>query len=940
VALAQVFERPTLADFAQGLEAGSLARLPAIHPTDRGERIALSFAQQRLWFLEQLGGFGTVYNIRRRLRLHGALDGAALGRALDRIVARHEALRTTFTVTDGEPEQIITPVWESGFNLIEHDLTAEADAEAELGRIMAEEGDAAFDLEAGPLIRGRLVKMAEDDHVLLVTMHHIVTDGWSMGIFVHELSVLYGAFLRGEADPLPEIAVQYADYAAWQRRWIEGDVLQEQSDFWKDSLTGAPEVLELPTDRPRAAKQDHAGAGIELELDEELTAGLNALSRRHGTTLYMTVLAGWAAVLSRLSGQEDVVIGTPTANRGRAEVEGLIGFFINTLALPFDLSGTPTVAELLGRIKARTLAAQQHQDIPFEQVVERVQPARSLAHSPLFQVMFTWQNAPRSALELPGLTLGSVGGDAHETANLDLALTMWETGDRIAGGITYATSLFERATVERFIGYLQLTLREMVAAENRPVERLAILPPQELALVAEWNSTAAPFPDELCIHELFETHAERTPDAVAVVYEGESLTYGELNRRANRVAHHLRGLGVGPESRVAICVGRGPDMVVGLLGTLKAGGGYVPLDPTYPVDRLRYMLDDSAPTAMLTQTPLADLFAGSDVPMVTLDGAAPAWAGEPETNPERGGLRPNSLAYVIYTSGSTGTPKGVTAEHRNVVSRIAWAQDTWALEAHEAMLQQMSFSFDVSVRELFWPLAVGARLVLARPEGNKDPAYLVETLRRERVGVVHFHPSMLGLFLEHPEAHTCLHLRRVLSGGDALPPALARLFYERLPQAKLYHMYGPTEATVGATGRLCTDNDAEGRAPIGRPCANTQVYVLDGTGALAPIGVAGELYLGGAGVTRGYLDRRAVTADRFIPDSFGGAAGARLYATGDMGRWLPDGTLEFLGRNDAQVKVRGFRIEPGEIEARLTEFATVREAVVIARGDGAGEKRL
>ncbi|HEX8431079.1 MAG TPA: condensation domain-containing protein, partial [Longimicrobium sp.] len=529
-------------------------------------------------------------------------------------------------------------------------------------------------------------------------MHHIVGDGWSLGVLVNEVSALYGAFHRGDADPLSPLPIQYADYAAWQRRSVSGDILQEQEAYWGATLTGAPELIELPTDRPRPAQRDHAGASVAFALDEELTAALKALGERNGTTLFMTLLAGWAAVLTRLAGQDDVVIGSPTANRGRVEIEGLIGFFVNTLALRIDLSGSPTVAELLGRVKARALEAQQHQDIPFEQVVERVQPARSLAHTPLFQVSFAWQNTPRGTLELPGLSL-TVLDRSSATAKFDLSLALHESDGRIVGGVEYATSLFDAATIERYLGYLRAVLSGMVADEHAPVERLPLLPLAERTrVVEEWNATDVSFPRE-CVHALIEAQVERTPEAVAVVHAGGSLTYAELNARANGLAHHLRGLAVGPDIRVALCAERGVEMMVGLLAVLKAGGAYVPLDPSYPEDRLRYMLADSAPAVVLTHGAPIGLFDGIEIPVLDL-ARAEVWDGEPRTNPERGELGADHLAYVIYTSGSTGRPKGVMNTHGSLTNRLSWGLATWRIGADEAILCKTSLSFDGSVREV------------------------------------------------------------------------------------------------------------------------------------------------------------------------------------------------------------------------------------------------
>ncbi|HYH81721.1 MAG TPA: amino acid adenylation domain-containing protein, partial [Longimicrobium sp.] len=870
----------------------------------------------------------------------GELDRGALVRTLDRIVARHEALRTTFATVDGEPVQRIAPVEESAFRLVEHDLRASPDAEDELRRLVSDEGSAPFDLEQGPLVRGRLIRMAADDHVLLLTMHHIVSDAWSAGVLHRELGALYAAFARGEPDPLPALSVQYADYAAWQRRWVEGEVLDAQAAYWTQTLAGAPELLELPADHPRPARQDFSGASLKVELGRELTAALKTLSQRHGTTLYMTLLAGWATVLARLSGQDDVVVGTPSANRGRSEVEELIGFFVNTLALRVDLSGAPTVAELLAQVKTRALEGQRNQDIPFEQVVERLRPARSLAYSPLFQVMFAWQDTAGGARELPGLQLSPASAGPRTTAKFDLLLALGEEDGELVGVVEYATSLFERSTVERWVGYLSALLEGMAADDGRSVDRIPVLPDAERALVLrEWNATDAAYPREACVHELFEAQAARTPGAVAVVFEGERVTYAQLNARANRLAHHLRSLGVGPDVRVGICVERSVEMVVGLLGILKAGGAYVPLDASYPVDRLRHMLEDSAPAVLLTHPPqaatTAALSAGSAIPVLDLTGDE-AWADQPETNPGREGLGPRNLAHVLFTSGSTGRPKGVMLEHGSLVNRLAWMQDRYGMEAGEALLQKTPFSFDVSFWEFFWPLMVGARLVMARPGGHRDPAYLVETIRREGITIAHFVPSMLPLFLEHPDAAACTGLRRVPVSGEAVSAALVRQFHERLPGVGMYNQYGPTES--GEVTEWACDPDAE-RVSIGRAIHNSAVYVLDRAGEPVPVGVAGELFIGGVAVARGYLGRPRLTAERFVPDPFG-EPGARLYRTGDLCRWLPDGTLEYLGRTDFQVKVRGFRVELGEIEARLASHPGVRETVALALDDGAGGKRL
>ncbi|HEV2149307.1 MAG TPA: amino acid adenylation domain-containing protein, partial [Longimicrobiaceae bacterium] len=934
VPLGEVFRLPVLAEYARAVAAAVRADLPPIEPAERTAPLPLSFAQQRLWLVEQMGRVGSAYNLPWRLRLRGELDRGALVRALDRIVARHEVLRTTVARGGGEPVQRIAPAEESRFLLVEHDLRGQADAEEEMCRLLAREWSTLFDLERGPLVRGRLVRLGEDEHVLQVTMHHVVSDGWSMGVFTRELSALYAAFRSGEADPLPELPVQYADYAVWQRRWVEGEVLRQQAEYWKRTLAGAPELLELPTDHPRPAEMDFAGSFVGLELDEELTAGLKALSQRWGTTLFMTLLAGWAAVLSRLSGQEDLVVGTPTANRGQAEIEGLIGFFVNTLALRLDLSGGPTVAELLERVRERALEAQQNQDIPFEQVVEAVRPARSLAHTLLFQVTFTWQNVPRERMELPGLELAPVQGasQAWETAKSDLGLSLSEAGERIVGGLVYATSIFERTTAERYLGYLRRVLEEMAAGPERPVAGLEMLPQAERRQVVEaWNATDAEHPRNACVHELFERRVERAPDAAALVFGDETLTYAELNRRANRLAHYLRELGVGPDVRVALGVERSPEMVVALLAVLKAGGAYVPLDPEYPAERLRHMLEDSRPALLLTQGRLRGRFPAPEVRALPLDAAAAPWADRPDTNPGRAGLTPEHLAYVIYTSGSTGRPKGVMVAHRGVCNLALAQVHGFAVEPGSRVLQFASISFDASVSEVFTALVRGAALHVP-PPGILAGDTLVQALARHRITHVTLPPAVLATLPERavPGVET------LVLAGDVATEAAARPW---MAGRRLVNAYGPTEATVCATLHECRA-DAPGSPPIGRPIFNVRVYLLDTEGEPVPVGVVGELHVGGAGVARGYQNRPELTAERFLPDPFGAQPGARLYRTGDLARWRADGTIDFLGRNDQQVKIRGFRIEPGEVESVLVDDPRVGQAVVAVREDLPGERGL
>jgi len=938
VALSALFAQPVFADFVRGLASVVTTTFSAIMPVEGPERLALSFAQQRLWFLAQLDQKQSqAYHVPFVLRLSGRLDEKALVKSLDRLVARHEVLRTTFIAIDGEPVQRIMPEEESHFHLVEDDLRGQVNVEAELERLAVEETNAPLDLRHGPLIRGRLIRTEEEEHTLLITMHHIVCDGWSMGVLFRDLSALYEAYQQGEADPLPTLPVQYADYAAWQRRCLAGAVLQEQAEYWKVALAGAPALLELPTDRSRPVRQDFAGGIVACSLNEELTTALKALSQRHGTTLFVTLLAGWAVLLARLSGQPEVVIGTPSANRNRREIEELIGFFVNTLALRVDVSGSPTVGELLERVKAVALDAQQHQDIPFEQVVEIVRPERSLAHSPLFQVMFAWQNSTDRTLELPGLTLGTLQPAApRTTARFDLSLSLMEAGERIEGGAEYATALFDRSTVERYVGHWRTLLQAMVADDHQTVDHLPLLSEAEHhQILVEWNPTEEAYPSEKCIHDLFEEQVEKNSEAVALVYEGQQVTYGELNAQANQLSHYLREIGVRPDERVAVCVERGFKMIVGLLAVLKAGGAYVPLDPTYPIERLNYMLTDSEPVALLTERKAREILRDLPVTLPVLDLSAPTppWSNYPTTNSQsnQAGLTSNHLAYVIYTSGSTGLPKGVMISTGALAEHICSCLAYYEITAADTILQFAPISFDVSIEQTFCALASGATLLI---RGAQVTEYLDVT-------VAGFTPSYFQTTLE-TNSLTLPALRLLLLGGEPLPAALLSRWTK---DCVALHAYGPTETTITATHYDLRTHDVRSLGtrdylPIGRPLASKRIYILDELGQPVPIGVTGELHIGGAGVARGYLNQPELTAQKFVRDPFSTESGARMYKSGDLGRWLPDGNIEFLGRNDFQVKIRGFRIELGEIEARLMEHAAVREAVVMAREDTPGEKRL
>ncbi|HEU0300786.1 MAG TPA: amino acid adenylation domain-containing protein, partial [Longimicrobium sp.] len=768
------------------------------------------------------------------------------------------------------------------------------------------------------------------------TLHHLVTDGWSTGVLFRELAALYAAFTRGEPSPLPPLRIQYADFAAWQRGYLAGPALERQLAFWRRALAGAPALLELPTDRPRPAVQGSAGAALGVRVPRETVERMAAVARTEGATDFMALLAGWAALLGRYARQDDVVIGTPSAGRNLEETEPLIGFFVNTLAVRVDLSGDPSFRALVGRVKQATVDAFAHQDVPFERLVEALSVPRALSHAPVYQVMATLQNAQGAPLGLEGLVVERLGADVT-TSTQDLWLSL-EERDGLQGMIQFATDLFDAATVERMGGHLASLLDAASADPDAPLSRLPLLTPAERGQVAaESRGPATAYPADATVHGLFQAQARRTPDAVALVCEDGRITFAELDRRAERIAAFLRGRGVGPETLVGVCVERSAEMVAGLLGVLRAGGAYVPLDPGYPAERLAFMLEDSGVAVLLTQARLRDRLPRHAGETVCLDADWPAIEAAPPVDlpaPD-----PDGLAYMIYTSGSTGRPKGALNTHRGVVNRLLWMQDEYGLGAGDRVLQKTPFSFDVSVWEFFWPLAAGSALVVARPEGHRDAAYLVDVVKREGITTLHFVPSMLQLFLDAAGVEGCTSIRRVVCSGEALPADLARRFFQRLPGAELHNLYGPTEAAVDVTYHACRADDARASVPIGRPVANTQIHLVDPHGNAVPAGIPGELCIGGVQVGRGYWRRPGLTAERFVPDPFG-AAGARMYRTGDLAKRLPDGGVDYLGRTDFQVKLRGFRIELGEVESALAAHPGVREAVAVVREDRPGDPRL
>ncbi|HEX8273688.1 MAG TPA: amino acid adenylation domain-containing protein [Longimicrobiaceae bacterium] len=961
--LRALFEAPSVAALAgrvEALRSSEPSVLPPVAPADRSGPLPLSFAQERLWFLHRLHPASAFYNIPVAVRLRGALDAPALETALGEIVRRHEALRTAFPERAGVPVQEVAPF--GGFALPVDDLSglAGAEREAEVRRRVAADAARPFDLASGPLFRASLLRLGADDHVLLACMHHVVGDEWSVGVLFRELSALYAAFVAGAESPLPELPVQYADYAAWQRRVLRGEALERQTAYWRERLAGAPALLELPTDHPRPAVRTYRGAEERVELPRGLLERLTALGRAEGATTFMTLLGAWQVLLAKYAGTDDVVVGSPVAGRTRRETEGLIGFFLNTLVLRTDLGGAPSFREVLRRVRGVTLSAYEHREVPFERLVEELQPQRSLGHSPLFQVMFVLQGAEALEGGLPGVEIEALHAEVA-TSKFDLTLSMAAHPHGLGAALEYDTDLFERGTVRRMLEHLGRVLEQVAVDPDRPLSELELLGDDERRQIEAWNRTGADYPADRCVHHLFEAQAAHTPDAVAVVFEGGSLTYSELDRLADRLAQHLRGLGVGPDARVALCLERGPAMMTALLGILKAGAAYVPLDPAYPQPRLAYMLEDSGARVLLTQQSLAGQLPEFGGETVVLDGTplppAPSPArGEGEHDgaeesaavagcslfPVPYPLSPDNLAFVIYTSGSTGWPKGVAMPHRPLVNLLAWQERHWRRPGPRVTLQFATISFDASFHEVFSCWNAGGRVVLIDEEQRYDPAGLLDLMERERVERAFMPAVALQHLAEEADRRGAVpsRLAEVQTAGEALRITEPMRRWFAALGAPLHNHYGPTETHVVTASTL--DGDPEGwplLPVIGGPIANGACHVLDGGLAPVPVGVPGELYLGGACLARGYLGRPELTAERFVPDPFPGEAGARMYRTGDRVRWLATGALEFLGRTDAQVKLRGFRIEPGEIEAVLEAHAAVREAVVEVRGEGA-EKQL
>ncbi|VEP18728.1 Non-ribosomal peptide synthase [Hyella patelloides LEGE 07179] len=899
-----------------------------ITPVARTENIPLSFAQQRLWFLDQMEPGNPLYNLAGAVRLEGSLDIAAFEQSFNEIVRRHESLRTTFKTIDGQAVQEIAPNLKLALPILDWRQLEQKEQETEVLRLTEDEAQRPFDLATEPLIRTTLVRLANAEYVALLTMHHIVSDAWSMGVFVRELSTLYEAFSTGQPSLLPELSIQYPDFAARQRQWLQGEVLETQLSYWRKQLGGSLPVLQLPTDHPRPKAQTFRGAKYSFSLDSELTEALKELGQQEEVTLFMTLLAAFKTLLYRYTFQEDILVGSPIANRNRTETEQLIGFFVNTLVLRADLSGNPTFRELLGRIRQITWDAYDHQDLPFEKLVEELQPERDLSYSPLFQVKFMLQNAPQSELKLSDITLSFLDSKTR-TAKLDLSLDMYETDSRLVGNFEYNTDLFDETTIARMADHFGSLLSGIIANPEQPISQLPLLTPAERKqILFEWNNTQTEYPQNLCFHQLFEEQAKETPDAVAVVFQEQKLTYEELNQRANQLAHYLQKLGVKPECKVGLCVERSPEMIIGMLGILKAGGAYLPLDPTYPQERLDFMLSDSQVNILLTTQKLKSQLFQLPGQIVCLD--KDEFAQENSSNTDSK-VTVDNLAYLIYTSGSTGTPKGVLVTHEGLVNLTQDKIRTCKVRANSRILQFFSFSFDASIPEIVMALGSGAALYLGTATNVLPGQALLEFLRQHAITHITITPSALTVLppAELPD------LEMVLVGGEAPSPELI----SQWSQGRLFiNAYGPTETTVNASMVEC--GNGEDLLPTVRPAANKQLYILDPNLQLVPIGVPGELHIAGVGLARGYLDRPVKTATTFIPNPFRDRPGARLYKTGDLACYLKGGRIQLLGRIDHQVKIRGFRIELKEIETVLNTHPQIHQVVVIARDDISGNKSL
>jgi amino acid adenylation domain-containing protein len=927
-----IFEAPTLAQLSNLIEThlskGNRGMVSPIEPVARDGSLPPSFAQQRLWFQEQFARGTSTFHIDLGLRLKGSLNHAALEQTFNEISRRHENLRTTFPVVDGEVVQVIHPPARLSIATVNLENISEANREVVEKLVVGALGRP-FDLENGPLVRLAVVRHSDQDHTILCTLHHIISDGWSRGILIKEVSSLYEAFGSGEPSPLPELKVQYADFAIWQRQQLQGETLERELEFWKEQLSGAPQLLNLPTDRPRSQVQTYRGAAETFVLSPEVLQRLKSISRQRGTTMFMLTLAAFQAFLYRYTGQEDIVVGTTIANRERLEIEPLIGFFVNMLALRADCSGNPLFTELLDQVRETTLKAYAHQAAPFEKLIQELRPKRTSQFS-LFQAVFTFQNQPTIIdFTLSGLTQNTASKELT-TSEFDLLLDMFENSEGLHGELQYNPDLFDRTTILRMVGHLRNLLEAIATNPEQRLSELPMLNDDEALEVVAFNQTQTAYPRDACIHELFETQVAATPDSIAAVFRGDLLTYAELNRRANQLAGYLRAQGVKPGNLVAIYLEHSFEELIALLGVLKIGAGYVALDTEHPAQRVAFLLADANVTAVLTQDQLVDALLTSERRIICLDRDWPTISRQNNLN-DRTPVVPDNLAYVIYTSGSTGEPKGVGISHRALVNYVSWARDVYLRNDTLAFGLYSSLAFDLTVTSIYVPLITGNKVAIFSRETKET--LLDEILADEQIGIAKLTPSHLTLIKDRDNRQS--GVKRLIVGGESLGTELARQVYESFGGLEIFNEYGPTEATVGCMiYKYDVRNDTRTSVPIGKPAANVSIYVLDKWLQPVPTNVTGELFIAGPGLAQGYLERPSLTAERFIPNPF--LPGQRMYRTGDLCRRLPSGDLEYLGRQDEQVKFHGFRVELNEIRGTLQKHPEVSDSAVVISEDKNG----
>ena len=896
----------------------------------------LSFNQERLWFLYQLEPDSPAYNLPTWLRFEGELNVAAIRRSVNEVLRRHEILRTRIEAVEGRPVQAVEAFTPLEIPLVDLSELPAQQREAEAKRLCMQEAQKPFNLARDLMLRAKLFRLEQYEHVLFLNRHHIASDGWSWGVLMRELETLYQAFSKEEPSPLRELPVQYADFAMWQRAWLQGDVLEKQLGYWRKQLDGAPASLELTTDRRPRATPNYCGALLSHDLPESLSLAVGELSRREGITLFMTLLAAFQTLLHRYTSRDDIPVGSVVAGRNRTEVEGLIGFFANTLVFRGDLSGDPSFRALLQRTRTVCMAAYAHQDMPFGELVKELQPERDMSHSPLFQVMFVLQNASVAGMTLPGLRVTATDWLDTGASKFELTLSLKESGNSLNASVEYRTDLFAAETIRRILNHYQNLLEGIAANPDARLSELPLLTEQEREqIVVEWNRTETEYPKQRCVHELFAEQATRRPDAAAVVYDNQKLSYRELDQRTNQLAHYLRTIGVGADSLVGICMERSMQMIVGILAILKAGGAYVPLDPSYPKERLGFMLKDAQARVVLSQEEFKDLLPQSDVTVISLDSQWEAIARY-STEPVDSGIKAQNLAYVIYTSGSTGIPKGVMVEHRGIV-RLVCNSNYISFDSDDRVAQISNASFDAITFELWGALLNGASLVGISRATSLEPGLLGQAIAEQSISTLFLTTSLFNrITAECPSVF--YKVDNVIIGGEAADAETVKRVLNTAPPRRLINAYGPTENTTFSTWYLA--NSITDSVPIGKPIANSRVYVLDEQLQPVPVGAAGELYVAGDGLARGYLNRPELTAEKFINNPLPEEPGERLYRTGDLVRWRADGELEFLGRMDQQVKIRGYRIELGEIESVLRQHERVKDCVVLAREDRPGDKRL